>query len=136
MANLATIADFEPFWRTLTDNDERNRATTLLDLASSYLRQIAKNNDVDIDEKIADDETCTYKDSVKLVVMSAVKRAMLTPQDAPPADQWSQSASPYSETMTFTNPSSDIFFKTAELQLLGLGSVSGRGKIGILRGVR
>lgn len=135
MDSLATIEDFEPFWRTLDTNAERGRALSLLSLASSYLRQIAKNNGADIDEKITA-EGNTYEDSVKLVVMSAVKRAMLTPQDAPPADQWSQSASPYSETMTFTNPSSDVFFKTAELQLLGLGSVSGRGKIGILRGVR
>ena len=136
MANLATIEDLEPFWKSLDDTNAKERASKLLELASSYLRQIAANNDVDIDEKITEDTTGNYKNSVKLVIISAVKRAMTTPIDAPPADQWSQSASPYSETMHFTNPSNDLYFKTKELELLGFGSISGKSKISLLRGVR
>lgn len=135
MQPFATITDLQKFWRTLIE-DETERATELLRMSSNYLRQVAKNNNVDIDVLILEDTTGILAESVKMVVLSSVKRAMTTPSDAPPADEWSQSANPYSETMKFTNPSSDLFFKSSELKLLGLASVSGRGQFGILRGVR
>lgn len=135
MNDFATIQDLQKFWRTL-DSTESDRAEALLGFTSNYLRQIAKNNGVDIDQKISDDSTGIYGKSVKLIILAAVKRAINTPIDVPPVDNWSQSASPYSETMQFTNPSGDIFFKHAELQLLGLASVAGKSKIGILRGAR
>lgn len=133
--DFATIEDLETFWRPLS-TDENARATSLLSYASNYLRQVASNNSVDIDAKITADETSVYGNSVKLVVLAAVKRAMLTPIDAPPANQWAQAANPYSESMTFTNPSNDLYFKSNELQLIGLASISGKAKFGILRGAR
>lgn len=136
MKDFATTQDLESFWRVLTDKEEKTRANALIKHASAYLRQVAKNNQIDLAEKIDLDTDNIYGDSVKLVILAAVKRAMLTPQEAPPADQWSQSASPYSETMTFTNPSNDLYFKAAELQLIGLSSISGRSKLGFIRGVR
>jgi len=135
LPDYATIDDLEQFWRTLKA-DESTRASTLISMASNYLRQVAKNNKTDLDEKITEDTSGVLADSVKMITLSAVKRAMLTPTDAPPADQWSQAASPYSESMTFTNPSNDLFFKRNELLLLGLGSVSGKSQFGILRGAR
>lgn len=136
--DFATVQDLEGFWRPLNSGDETTRATNLLHYASTYLRLIAKNNGVDLDTNIAADTGTLLSDSVKMVILSVVKRAMLTPQDAPPADSWSLSASPYSETMKFTNPSNDLFFKANELSLLGLASVAGRlsSSIGLLRGVR
>lgn len=134
MEDFATIDELAAFWRPMTDEDEETRATSLLHMASNYLRQIAKNNNVDIDAKVDEDDV--YKDTVKLAVLESVKRAMTTPTDAPAADQWSQSANPYSETIRFTNPSSNLFFKNNELQLLGFPSLSGKSKISILRGVR
>lgn len=135
LENLATLQELTEFWRAPEGPDESDRAESLLKTASSYLRQIAKNNRVAIDDKITE-EGEVYSDSVKLVIMMAVKRAMVTPLDAPPADQWSQSASPYSATIKFTNPSSDLYFKSAELKLLGFGSTSGNRQFGLLRGVR
>lgn len=136
--NMKNFADIEDL-RAFTDLPEKSdvaRATALLKYASNYLRQIGKNNGVDIDQKIKESADGVYCDSVKLVTLAAVKRALLTPTDAPPANQWSQSASPYAETMVFTNPSNDIFFKQAELQLIGLSSVAGRSKFGLIRGAR
>jgi hypothetical protein len=133
--DFATIEDLEKFWRTLTQ-DENSRAQALIEMASNYLRQIAKNNKTDLDQIIIDEDDDIFKGSLKMIVLSAVKRAMLTPADAPPADEWSQSASPYSESMKFTNPSTDLYFKNNELKLIGLSSVTGRSKFGILRGVR
>lgn len=128
---FANTEDLAEYWRALTV-DETARATSLLSYASIYLRQIAKNNGVDLDKRIEDDGDL-LSESVKMAVLAAVKRAMVTPSDLPSVDQWSQSASPYSESMHFTNPTNDLFFKSNELQLLGLGSISGRSKIGLLR---
>ena len=104
---LATVEELMKSWKLLTV-DEQARAEALLLQASNYLRLVAKNNSKDID-------------------------AMM----APDANSWSQSATPYSEAMSFSGDvSSTIYFKTRELQLLGLGGISGSKQIGILRGVR
>ncbi len=132
---FATVDQLETFWRPL-ENDEKLRAKTLLAMASNYLRQIAKNNSVDLDAEKEADTSGIYGDSLQLVTLESVKRAMTTPADAPPADSYSQTASPYSATMTFTDPSSDLFFKQKELVLLGLPSISGNSQFGILRGAR
>ena len=73
-----------------------------------------------------------------MVITSAVQRSIASPIDMmPDASQFSQSASPYSESMSFTaNASSTLYFKDKELKLLGLGSVSGKLGITVLRGVR
>ena len=130
LKDFTTKEKLAEVWRAL-DIDEERRAEALI-----QLRLIAKNNNIDLDEIIEKDTNEVFADSVGFVVLSAVKRAMLTPADAPPATQWSQSASPYSESMTFTNPASDLYFKKSELQMLGLSKISGKSQIGVLRGVR
>ena len=135
--SLATVEDLEAAWKPLTP-DETSRAETLLLQASNYLRQIAYNNGKDIDDNIYADPTGVYGANVKMVVVSSVQRSLASPVDMmPDASQFSQSASPYSESMSFTgNVSSTLYFKDKELKLLGLGSVSGRLGVSVLRGVR
>ena len=135
--SFATVADLEAAWKPLTA-DEEARAEVLLLQASNYLRQIAINNGRDIDDNRSADPTGVYGANVKMVVTSAVQRSIASPVDMmPDASQWSQSASPYSESMSFTgNVSSTLYFKDKELKLLGLGSVSGNLGISVLRGVR
>ena len=135
LKDFTTKEKLAEIWRAL-DVDEKKRAEALIHAASTQLRLIAKNNKVDLDEIIEEDDSKVFADSVRFVVLAAVKRAMLTPVDAPPATQWSQAASPYSESMTFTNPASDLYFKKSELQMLGLNKISGKSQIGVLRGVR
>jgi hypothetical protein len=135
LAPLATVADLVAFWRPLNGNEE-TRAEQLITMASNYLRKIAKNNGLDINEQIIVDGSGLFTANIETVVLAAVKRAMLTPQDAPPADSWSQAANPYSETIRFTNPSSDLFFKKSELELLGFSSIGGTLQIGVLRGLK
>lgn len=113
---------------------ERTRAEMLLEQASDYLRLVARNNGRDLDTMIEGDTTGLLAKNVELVVLEAVKRALTTPIDAPPADQWSQAASPYSESMTFMNLSGNLFFKDEELRLIGV--VPTGTQFGILRGVR
>lgn len=136
--SFATVQELMDSWKVLTA-DEQARAETLLLQASNYLRQVAFNNGQDLDDNIAADPTGVYEANVKTVVMSAVQRSLASPTDMmPDASQWSQSASPYSESMSFSgNVSSTLYFKDKEFKLLGLmGSVSGRQSTGILRGVR
>lgn len=135
--SFATVAELMETWKTLT-LDEQARAEALLLQASNYLRQVAYNNEQDIDDNIAADPTGVYEANVKTVVMSAVQRSLASPIDMmPDASQWSQSANPYSESMSFSgNVSSTLYFKDKELKLLGLGTISGRRGIGVLRGVR
>lgn len=135
--SLATVAELEAAWKPLTV-DEQARAEVLLLQASNYLRQIAANNNKDLDDNINADPTGVYGANVKMVVLSAVQRSIASPIDMmPDATQWCQSATPYSESMSFIgNSSSTLYFKDKELKLLGLGSVSGNLSISVLRGVR
>lgn len=117
MANFATVAQLEAFWKSL-DAGEEARAEVLLELASARIREIGYDVDVDVDAQVAARES--YAITARWVVMEAVKRAMLTPTDVPPVDTYSQTAGPYSENYKYTNPSGDLWFKKSELQSLGL----------------
>jgi hypothetical protein len=136
--SLAQVSDLEASWKPLNINSDKVRAEALLLQASNYLRQIAFNNGKDLDDMIKADPTGVYGANVRLVVISAVQREMASPVDMmPDASQWSQSASPYSESMSFSgNVTSTIYFKDKELKLLGLGSVSGKVSTSVMRGVR
>ena len=135
--SFATVSELEASWKPLTI-EEQARAEVLLLQASNYLRQIAANNGKDLDDNVEGDPTGVYGANVKMVVMSAVQRSIASPIDMmPDASQWSQSASPYSESMSFSgNVSATLYFKDKELKLLGLGSVSGNLGVSIMRGVR
>lgn len=136
-SSFATVSELEASWKPLTI-EEQARAEVLLLQASNYLRQIAVNNGKDLDDNVEGDPTGVYGANVKMVVMSAVQRSIASPIDMmPDASQWSQSASPYSESMSFSgNVSATLYFKDKELKLLGLGSVSGNLGVSIMRGVR
>lgn len=135
--SLATVDDLEASWKSL-DMSEKSRAETILLQASNYLRQIAYNNGQDIDDNILADQTGVYGANVRMVVVAATQRAIAAPTDmVPDVTQWSQSATPYSESMSFgSNISASIYFKDKELKLLGLGSVSGKVGVSVMRGVR
>lgn len=137
LPDFATVDELQAFWKPLTVS-EQERAESLLHLASSYLRQIANNNKIDIDDRIHGDPDGIYGENVSMVVMSAVQRSMAAPAEmAPDANSFSQSASPYSEAMSFSGDvSTNLYFKQKELALLGFGSVSGRQAVTILRGAR
>lgn len=119
-AVYATVEDLSTYWRPITEA-ETPRAEDLLSLASSRIRLYAAKVDIDIDTKVGEDDD--YAAAVKWVVMEATKRAMATPVDVPPVDNYSQSAGPYSENYRFTNPSGDLWFKKAELKALGISGM-------------
>lgn len=112
-----TVPELEAFWRPLTD-PEKNRAQSLLLLASNRLRLMAENININLDDKVNGSEI--YKSNVQYVVMEATKRAILTPTDQAPVNSQQTTAGPYSENITFTNPSGDLWFKKGELAEIGL----------------
>ena len=111
---FATIEDLTNFWKA---PDNSNRANFLLSLASNRLRAIGQQVGVNVDQR--HDDT-VYASILQWVVMEAVKRALLTPTDAAPANAIQQTAGPYSSNIQFTNPSGDLWFKKSELSDLGL----------------
>lgn len=125
-AVYATVTDLSTYWRPITES-ETPRANDLLALASSRLRLYADRAGFNLDERIAAD--ADYASAVKWVVMEATKRAMATPVDVPPVDNYSQTAGPYSENYKFTNPSGDLWFKKAELKDLGIYGIQMVGSI-------
>lgn len=132
-----SIADLEVRWHELEPSEEA-RATSLIRDANYQLRQIAINNGVDLDAQAEADKSGVFARNIAIVVMDAVQRELGNPTDiVPDATNWTQSATPYSEQMSFAGGfNGSLYFKQRELKILGLSSVSGKSQISILRGAR
>ncbi len=129
--NYASVEDLAIFWRELSEN-ERQRAEMLLKLASNILRGKGASVGVDVDAE--KNKNTVFAENLKWVILEAVKRALQTPQDTPPVNSYSQTAGPYSENFTYTNPSGDLWFKKSELQILGFGGVQKISSINLYKG--
>ena len=116
---FANTSDLQEYWRTLTP-DEINRAKILLTLASDRLRMMAQRAGVDLDKKVQAELGGVYASTLKFAVLDAVKRAMQAPADLPPVNSYQQTAGPYSENISYANPTGDLYFKKSELALLGI----------------
>lgn len=136
--NLIAIEDLEALGLDTTDPTTRAKAEAWIEYASNYIRLIAINNGVDLDTKLQIDVQGggVYASVLKMVLANSVMRAASTIVEAPDATQFSQTASPYSETVHFAAGHNEAFFKKRELELLGFNSISGKGQFSVLRGVR
>lgn len=111
----ANVDDLTLFWKA---PDDSNRALYLLKMASNRLRLIGSDVGVDVDERVNTEPA--YFMTVQWVVMEAVKRALQTPLDGQPTEQYGQTAGPYSENFKYSNPTGDLWFKKSELSSIGL----------------
>lgn len=106
-AAFATVDDLAARWRVLSDS-ERRQAETLLDDASDLIRA----------------ECPTYVDAgrstLKRITCAIVKRAMLAGGDAAGISQSSQTAGPFTESLTYANPAGELYLTNAERTSLGL----------------
>lgn len=141
MANpndLIKIDDLRDLGVDITTDEDVAKAAKWITYASNFLRVIATNNGVNLDEKLKIDDAAggQYRSVVEMVISNAVVRGFSKNVEVPDATQWSQSATPYSESFTVPSGGSEAYFKTKELQLLGFHSISGRGQMSIMRGVR
>ncbi len=108
--------DLTLYWKAPTGDGARE--DYILKMASNRLRQMALDVNKDLDALVNANEV--YFLNVQGVVMEAAKRALLADTDKPAAETWSQTAGPYSENFKYSNPAGDLYFKKAELKLLGL----------------
>lgn len=111
----ANHEDLTLYWKAPTDTA---RADYMLKMASNRLRQIALDVGIDLDAKVNANEV--YFLNVQSVVMEAAKRALQAPLDQQPTESYGQTAGPYSENFKYSNPAGDLYFKKAELRLIGL----------------
>lgn len=116
---FAQVSDIEARWRDLSTAEE-TRAGTLIDDASAILTQL-----VDVDA------TDTQQAQLlKQVCCSMVIRAMsATEADTFGVSSASMTAGPYTQQMTYSNPSGDMYLTKLEKRLLGIT----HGYIGSIR---
>lgn len=110
----ANYEDLTLYWKAPSDT---TRADYILKMVSNRLRQMATDLDKDLDALVNANEV--YFLNVQSVVMEASKRALQAPLDQQPTESYGQTAGPYSENFKYSNPAGDIYFKKAELQLIG-----------------
>lgn len=136
--DLITLEDLTALGLDLSTEGAEATASAWITYVSNYLRLIARNNGVNLDAKMTADKATggTYTSVVKMVVANAVMRANATNPEMPDITQFSQSATPYSESFSINSTIKDAYFKNKELELLGFDSISGKSQITILRGVR
>ena len=117
MNNFATVDDIESLWRPL-NNDEKERAETLLGVVSASLRSEAEKVGKDLDAMIR--KKSFLNEVTKSVTVDVVARTLMTSTDAEPMTQMSQSGLGYTVSGTYLVPGGGIFIKKSELARLGL----------------
>jgi hypothetical protein len=116
---FATPEDLEKRWRPLL-GPERDRAETLLGDASVMLR--AEYPDLTARTTAVPPALPELDPAVPLmVVCKMVKRSMLAAVDQPPVSAQQQSAGPFAQSLTFSNPTGDLYLSKAERRMLGYG---------------
>ena len=106
---FATHADLEARWRTLTPV-EQTRADVLLDDASALILDLKP-----------DVEDWASETTLKAIVCAMVKRVMQGPADLDGVTQTQQTAGPFSQGVSFANPSGDLYLTKGEKRRLRIG---------------
>lgn len=120
MDAFATVEDLEKRWRRLSES-EKGRASVLLEDAAALISRACRASGVDVD----DDDEC-FQQALKAVSCSVVSRAMSAPVDGPTVSNTSQTAGPFSQSFTYSNPGGDLYLTSSERKELGVG----RARIG------
>ena len=117
MEPFATIDDLEAEWRPLSP-EESETAERRLATASLLIRRLKPS----MDDEIADDEV--LREVVTFVVCDMVKNSMNTAEVPHGVSQFTNSTGPFSQTMQFSNPGENLYFKKMHRRLLGLDEES------------
>lgn len=118
MNKYATIEDYLQLYSAEVDDNKKERLIMLLDLASSLLREEARERGHNLDRMI--ERNPDKANVAKLVVLSSVRRVMSKEEDSMNLQQFSQSAMGYTISGTYFNPGDDLYFLKNELSRLGL----------------
>lgn len=101
----ATVGDVSARWRTLSDSEE-TRCVALLADASDLIRTTCPNWQE------------AGEDTLRRVTCAAVIRALQS-GDMAGVTQSSQTAGPFSQSWSYSNPSGDLYLTKAEKKALG-----------------
>lgn len=115
-APFATSTELAAGWRPLS-SDEQARADVLLARASRLVRTRRKGIDALIAAGGMD------ADLVTDVVCAMVKRVMQGPADLDGVASRSEAGGPFSQSVTFANPSGDLYLTKAEKVSLGIAGM-------------
>lgn len=115
MEAFAKTSDLEGRWRELTETEKKRAEILLLD-ATAKITSMCNDSGVTIDEE---DEVQAH--NLLSITCEVVKRAMLPSVDSAPATNYSQGAGGYTESITYANPTGDLYLTSAEKKLLGIG---------------
>ncbi len=106
---FATVEDLEARWHTLTDSERTVAASKLAD-ATDILKARCKDWQQQPVNRLA------------RICCAMVKRSMQSDVQNPNAlTQFSQTAGPFSESGTYSNPNGDLYPLRSELKDLGVG---------------
>lgn len=108
---FANTYDIEARWRPLSDA-ETARATTLLRDASALIRAERPTVDAMMFAQTMDEQV------PRMIAVAMVKRAMVGGEDAQGVQSQQQTAGPFSQQFTFSNPSGDLYLTRGEKRLL------------------
>ena len=111
MTAYATVADVEARWRDLSTSDEA-RCGVLLDDASAMLTKLVAVDPSDTEQA----------DLLKTVCCNMVIRVMSSSEDLFGVSQASMTAGPYTQSMSYSNPSGDMYLTKTEKKLLGIST--------------
>ncbi|MDR1954289.1 MAG: phage Gp19/Gp15/Gp42 family protein [Clostridiales Family XIII bacterium] len=118
MTAYATVSDIEErLGRNLTDI-EKGKAEAFIDDATIYMATQAN---------IADPPPTEKTELLKSICCAVVLRAFQVPVFGVASVQ--QTAGPYSENLSFANPSGDLYLTSGEKKMLGIG----KQRIGAIR---
>lgn len=124
MAAYAKVSDLIARWRDLKEAEVARAEILLADAATTIRKE-------GFSEENPDEDTL---EMLKIISCEMVKRAMLASVDQPAATQSSMTVGPFSGSLTYTNPTGDLYLTKAEKRRLGIsgpriGFVSLRGEL-------
>ena len=110
MKTFATVDDLSAVWSGYDPADE-SRATTMLGMVSSAIGALCDASSVDVDV-------------LRFVTCQATARAMQAGDAGQGVSQESWTASPFGGSVTYANPSGDVYLTSFERRLLGIDEPS------------
>lgn len=113
---FATPSDVEDRWRPLTP-EETIRAQALIADASALIRSECPS----IDDRLDADPPTLDPQVPLMVVCAMVKRVLIAGAGIDGASSHQQTAGPFSQSVSFTNPLGNLYLTKAERRMLGCG---------------
>lgn len=116
MESFATVADYVARYGPVEDGGD-GRIAALLEDASAYLHGAYRRH---MGARYLAGDNLTFDENVKAVCVAMVARAVNAPGAMAGITQQSQTAGPYSSSVTFANPTGDLYLGRSDLKRLGL----------------